>query len=142
MEVAAGKALFGAYRNPLTDDESVKGQIRGTANTNAWLFGGKRRSIHLMLLVGIVLAIVWALPAGGWLAWTVSIGLTVGGAAYKPATIIRRLWRRMAAAKTLTIADYLTYLETHPDLFNYDDFQEPEDLVLALSAAIAAYEGL
>jgi len=35
-----------------------------------------------------------------------------------------------------------SYLETHPDLFNYDDFEEPEDLVLALSAAIAAYEGL
>ena len=35
-----------------------------------------------------------------------------------------------------------SYLETHPDLFNYHDFEEPEDLVLALSAAIAAYEGL
>ena len=35
-----------------------------------------------------------------------------------------------------------SYLETHPELFNYDDFVEPEDLVLALSAAIAAYEGL
>lgn len=41
LENDAGKALFGAYRNPLTDDESVKGQIRGTANTNAWLYGGK-----------------------------------------------------------------------------------------------------
>ena len=41
LENAAGKALFGAYRNPLTDDESVKGEIRGTANTNAFLFGGK-----------------------------------------------------------------------------------------------------
>jgi pyruvate carboxylase subunit A len=35
-----------------------------------------------------------------------------------------------------------SYLETHPDLFNYDDLEQPEDLVLALSAAIAAYEGL
>jgi pyruvate carboxylase subunit A len=35
-----------------------------------------------------------------------------------------------------------SYLETHPDLFNYHDFEQPEDLVLALSAAIAAYEGL
>jgi pyruvate carboxylase subunit A len=35
-----------------------------------------------------------------------------------------------------------SYLERHPDLFNYDDFEEPEDLVLALSAAIASYEGL
>jgi pyruvate carboxylase subunit A len=35
-----------------------------------------------------------------------------------------------------------SYLETHPTLFNYDDFEQPEDLVLALSAAIAAYEGL
>lgn len=41
LEKAAGKALFGAYRNPLTDDESVKGEIRSTANTNAFLFGGK-----------------------------------------------------------------------------------------------------
>jgi len=41
LENEAGKALFGNYRNPLTDDESVQGQIRGTANTNAFLFGGK-----------------------------------------------------------------------------------------------------
>ena len=40
LEHAAGKALFGAYRNPLTDDESVSGRIRGTANTNAWIHGG------------------------------------------------------------------------------------------------------
>ena len=39
LERAAGKALFGAYRNPLTDDETVKGKIRGTANTNAWIHG-------------------------------------------------------------------------------------------------------
>ena len=31
LENAAGKALFGNYRNPLTDDDSVKGEIRGTA---------------------------------------------------------------------------------------------------------------
>ena len=41
LERAAGKALFGAYRNPLTDDESVRGQIRSTANTNAFVFAGK-----------------------------------------------------------------------------------------------------
>ncbi|RPH78600.1 MAG: acetyl-CoA carboxylase biotin carboxylase subunit [Nitrospiraceae bacterium] len=35
-----------------------------------------------------------------------------------------------------------SYLETHPNLFHYDDLEQPEDLVLALSAAIAAYEGL
>jgi carotenoid cleavage dioxygenase-like enzyme len=35
------KALFGGYRNPLTDDESVKGQFRSTANTNAFVFAGK-----------------------------------------------------------------------------------------------------
>jgi pyruvate carboxylase subunit A len=35
-----------------------------------------------------------------------------------------------------------SYLETHPDVFNYDDDFEPEDLVVAISAAIAAYEGL
>lgn len=41
LEHEAGKALFGAYRNPLTDDESVKGRFRSTANTNAWIFAGK-----------------------------------------------------------------------------------------------------
>ncbi len=41
LEHEAGKGLFGAYRNPLTDDESVKGKIRGTANTNAFVYGGK-----------------------------------------------------------------------------------------------------
>ena len=41
LENKAGKALFGAYRNPLTDDDSVKGEIRSTANTNAWVHGGK-----------------------------------------------------------------------------------------------------
>jgi carotenoid cleavage dioxygenase-like enzyme len=41
LENEAGKALFGAYRNPLTDDESVKGRYRSTANTNAWIHGGK-----------------------------------------------------------------------------------------------------
>jgi pyruvate carboxylase subunit A len=35
-----------------------------------------------------------------------------------------------------------SYLETHPDLFMYDEFEQPEDLVVAISAAIAAYEGL
>ncbi|QVM83546.1 carotenoid oxygenase family protein [Novosphingobium decolorationis] len=40
-EHEAGKALFGAYRNPLTDDPSVKGEYRSTANTNAWIYAGK-----------------------------------------------------------------------------------------------------
>lgn len=40
-EHEAGKALFGAYRNPLTDDPEVKGEIRSTANTNAFVFAGK-----------------------------------------------------------------------------------------------------
>ena len=35
-----------------------------------------------------------------------------------------------------------SYLETHPDLFTYDELEQPEDLVVAISAAIAAYEGL
>ena len=41
LEKAAGKGLFGAYRNPLTDAPEVEGAIRGTANTNAWIHGGK-----------------------------------------------------------------------------------------------------
>jgi carotenoid cleavage dioxygenase len=40
-ERAAGKGLFGAYRNPLTDDESVQGTIRSTANTTAFIYAGK-----------------------------------------------------------------------------------------------------
>jgi pyruvate carboxylase subunit A len=35
-----------------------------------------------------------------------------------------------------------SYLDTHPDLFNYEESVDPEDLVLAISAAIVAYEGL
>jgi carotenoid cleavage dioxygenase len=41
LEEAAGEALFGAYRNPLTDDPRVEGRYRGTANTNVIAFGGK-----------------------------------------------------------------------------------------------------
>lgn len=41
LEHDAGAGLFGAYRNPLTDDDRVQGKIRGTANTNAWIHGGK-----------------------------------------------------------------------------------------------------
>ena len=41
LERAAGKALFGAYRNHLTDDPSVAGRIRGTANTNVLVHAGK-----------------------------------------------------------------------------------------------------
>lgn len=40
-ERAAGRALFGAYRNPFTDDASVKGLPRGTANTNILWHGGR-----------------------------------------------------------------------------------------------------
>jgi carotenoid cleavage dioxygenase len=39
LENAAGKALFGSYRNSRTDDPSVIGQHRGTANTNVLVFG-------------------------------------------------------------------------------------------------------
>ena len=35
-----------------------------------------------------------------------------------------------------------SYLEHHPDLYQYEETIEPEDLVVALSATIAAYEGL
>jgi len=35
-----------------------------------------------------------------------------------------------------------SYLETHPELFNYSDHADPQDLVVAISAAIVAYEGL
>ncbi|MFO0706172.1 MAG: acetyl-CoA carboxylase biotin carboxylase subunit [Nitrospira sp.] len=35
-----------------------------------------------------------------------------------------------------------SYLDTHSELYNYDELEQPEDLVLAISAAIAAYEGL
>jgi carotenoid cleavage dioxygenase len=40
-EREAGEALFGAYRNPIGDDPSVEGMYRGTANTNAYVHGGK-----------------------------------------------------------------------------------------------------
>lgn len=39
-ERAARRSLFGAYRNPFTDDPSVRGMDRGTANTSiAWHHG-------------------------------------------------------------------------------------------------------
>ncbi|MDX9875612.1 MAG: carotenoid oxygenase family protein [Spongiibacteraceae bacterium] len=41
IEREAGESLFGAYRNPLTDDPRVEGMIRGTANTNVMVHGGK-----------------------------------------------------------------------------------------------------
>jgi len=40
-ERAARRSLFGAYRNPYTDDVSVRGLSRGTANTNVLLHGGR-----------------------------------------------------------------------------------------------------
>jgi carotenoid cleavage dioxygenase-like enzyme len=40
-ERAARRALFGAYRNPYTDDHSVTGVNRGTANTSVCWHGGK-----------------------------------------------------------------------------------------------------
>jgi carotenoid cleavage dioxygenase len=40
-ENKAGRALFGAYRNPFTDEEAVKGVSRSTANTNAFFHAGK-----------------------------------------------------------------------------------------------------
>ena len=41
LEREAGHALFGAYRNPQTDDPKVKGRYRGTANTNVLFHGGR-----------------------------------------------------------------------------------------------------
>lgn len=41
VEREAGRALFGAYRNPFTDDPSVCGISRGTANTNVLWHGGR-----------------------------------------------------------------------------------------------------
>lgn len=35
-----------------------------------------------------------------------------------------------------------TYIDRRPDLLNYEETDQPEDLALAISAAIAAYEGL
>ncbi|WP_069707030.1 carotenoid oxygenase family protein [Burkholderia seminalis] len=37
----AHRALFGRYRNPFTDDPSVQGLDRGTANTTAFWHGGR-----------------------------------------------------------------------------------------------------
>jgi len=40
-QAAAREALFGTYRNPRTDDASVKGLSRGTANTSVMFHHGK-----------------------------------------------------------------------------------------------------
>jgi carotenoid cleavage dioxygenase-like enzyme len=41
LERAARRALFGGYRNPFTDDASVAGRNRGTANTSIIWHAGK-----------------------------------------------------------------------------------------------------
>lgn len=41
LEAEARKALFGAYRNPYTDDPRVAGRDRTTANTNAVFHAGR-----------------------------------------------------------------------------------------------------
>ncbi|PZN34060.1 MAG: carotenoid oxygenase [Proteobacteria bacterium] len=41
LERAARRALFGAYRNPFTDDPSVRGKRRGAANTTPIFHGGR-----------------------------------------------------------------------------------------------------
>src|SRR5438309_1647184 len=35
-----------------------------------------------------------------------------------------------------------SFLKLHPELFDFEEYTDPEDLVVALSAAIVAYEGL
>ena len=40
-QAEARRSLFGMYRNPMTDDPSVKGLSRGTANTQLFLHHGK-----------------------------------------------------------------------------------------------------
>jgi len=41
LESAAHRALFGVYRNPYTDDPSVRGRSGTTANTNAFFHAGR-----------------------------------------------------------------------------------------------------
>ena len=41
LERAARRALFGAYRNPFTDDPAVAGRNRGTANTSVCWHAGR-----------------------------------------------------------------------------------------------------
>jgi carotenoid cleavage dioxygenase len=41
LEHAAGRALFGKYRNPFTDDPSVSGKSRNLANTTPLVWRGK-----------------------------------------------------------------------------------------------------
>ena len=41
LEAKARRALFGVYRNPYTDDPSVAGKDRTTANTNAFFHAGR-----------------------------------------------------------------------------------------------------
>ena len=37
----ARKSLYGVYRNPYTDDPSVRGKFRGTQNTQVWYHNGR-----------------------------------------------------------------------------------------------------
>src|SRR3989475_8811840 len=35
-----------------------------------------------------------------------------------------------------------SFLKLHPELFDFEEYTDPEDLVVAISTAIVAYEGL
>jgi carotenoid cleavage dioxygenase-like enzyme len=41
LERAARRSLYGAYRNPYTDDSTVRGKSRGAANTSVVFHGGR-----------------------------------------------------------------------------------------------------
>ena len=45
LQEASGKALFGEYRNPYTDDPACEGTSAGTANTTMWWYGGKLQAM-------------------------------------------------------------------------------------------------
>ena len=45
LERKARRALFGAYRNPFTDDPSVAGRDRTTANTSVYLHAGRLMAV-------------------------------------------------------------------------------------------------
>lgn len=107
-ERAAGRALFGAYRNPFTDDPSVCGLSRGTANTNVLWHGGRMLALkedsHPVEIDPITLETIGP--------WDYDGALTSATATAHP--------KVDAATGTLVFFGYAARGETTPDIAYYE----------------------
>jgi carotenoid cleavage dioxygenase-like enzyme len=107
-ERAAGRSLFGAYRNPFTDDPSVCGLSRGTANTNLLWHGGRMLALkedsHPVEINPVTLETIGP--------WDYDGALTSATATAHP--------KIDAASGTLVFFGYAARGETTPDIAYYE----------------------